>query len=214
MKHVDPEKCSLAWFKLADFVERREKERALGLYRLLTHAIDDRAFAAKLQGDILWAFKDSQAFNAYENAVTLFEKEDRLLEVLGIYEQLVSMDAKNITYLKSLCDLYRRLDRPEKIKDTLCSLIEAYLESGAVENALSRIQELDRMVGYESSRPMHQKVTCFLLKKRHPHEPTIEYHLSKSLSQGTFDLATDAFLSQIKTLDARYYDKACSMMGK
>ena len=36
MKAISCEKQSIAWFKLAECVERGEKERALNLFRLLT----------------------------------------------------------------------------------------------------------------------------------------------------------------------------------
>ena len=49
---VAPGVYSVAWFKLAEFVTRKEKERAFGVYRLLSHSIADRAFAAQLEACI------------------------------------------------------------------------------------------------------------------------------------------------------------------
>ena len=37
-------------------VARKEKERALGVYRLLSHSFDDLAFARQLEGDIFSFF--------------------------------------------------------------------------------------------------------------------------------------------------------------
>ena len=58
MKQVALGKTSLAWFKLAEFVTRGEKERALSIFRLLAHSIRHDALVVQLEGDILLAFDD------------------------------------------------------------------------------------------------------------------------------------------------------------
>ena len=67
-------KFNVAWFKLAEFVGRKEKERALGVYRLLSHSLPDDAFAAQLRGRFLMAFYDEKAVDAYVKAARLYEK--------------------------------------------------------------------------------------------------------------------------------------------
>jgi hypothetical protein len=37
MKQTQVDKHTIAWFKIAECVSRGEKERALGVYRLLSH---------------------------------------------------------------------------------------------------------------------------------------------------------------------------------
>jgi hypothetical protein len=39
----------VAWFKLADLITRKEKEKALNLYRLLSHSFEDRAYALQVE---------------------------------------------------------------------------------------------------------------------------------------------------------------------
>ncbi len=60
MKQVPSGKYTIAWFKLAECVSRGEKERALGVYRLLSHSLDDSALVCQLEGDIFLSFNDKQ----------------------------------------------------------------------------------------------------------------------------------------------------------
>ena len=64
MKHLPSDKYNVAWFKLAECVARGEKEKALGVYRLLVHSLDEPAFIRQLEGDLLLAFKD-YTFNSF-----------------------------------------------------------------------------------------------------------------------------------------------------
>src|SRR3990172_10433854 len=80
MRQVPAEKYNIAWFKLAEFVARGEKERALGIYRLLIHSFDDKAFSYQLEGDLLSAFNDESARDKYLSAAQLYHKEGRIDE--------------------------------------------------------------------------------------------------------------------------------------
>lgn len=77
MKQVESQK-SISWFKLAEYVERGEKERALGIYKLLALSIDDIAFNYQLEGDILLAFDDQQALGKYHQALEQYLKQNNL----------------------------------------------------------------------------------------------------------------------------------------
>jgi len=116
MKQVPPDKYTIAWFKLAEFVARGEKERALGIYRLLCYSFDDKAFAHQLEGDILWAFNDSQASDKYFQAAQLYKQDNRHLHAAGVYEHLVTLHGDSIEYLQSLVELYTLLNDKNKMK--------------------------------------------------------------------------------------------------
>ena len=75
MKQAVSNKYNIAWFKLADCVSRGEKERAFGVYRLLSHSLDDQALARQLEGDLLLAFQDDGAVDKYREAVNLYKQE-------------------------------------------------------------------------------------------------------------------------------------------
>lgn len=114
MKEIPSDKYSVAWFKLAEFVGRGQKERALGLYRLLIHSFDDRAFAFQLEGDLLLSFNDVEAQHRYLQAARLYQEDGDILKAAAVYEHLLFLDANNIFYKKQLVMLYETLGLHER----------------------------------------------------------------------------------------------------
>lgn len=119
MKRLPAEKYNLAWFKLAEFVSRGEKERALGLYRLLIHSFDDYALGCQLAGDLLLAFNDTEAMNKYKQAAELYKKGNRLLEAAAVYEHLAQLQSTVSEYLLQLLEIYSTLAFDRQYYDTL-----------------------------------------------------------------------------------------------
>lgn len=101
------DKYCVAWFKLAECLARKEKERALGVYRLLSHSIDDEALAVQLEGDLLLFFDDEVAIAKYKRAVELYEKQERLPLAIGVCEHIITLNPSDIWALRRLSDLYR-----------------------------------------------------------------------------------------------------------
>jgi len=88
---MPPEKSSVAWFKLAEFVARREKERAIAVYRLLVHALSDEAYSLQLGGDLMSAFDDAErARDFYREAARHYMATLRFFQAGCIYEKLIS----------------------------------------------------------------------------------------------------------------------------
>lgn len=115
MEHLSSDKYSVAWFKLAEFVSRGEKERALGLFRLLAHSFEDSALAAQLEGDLLVAFEDPTALDAYEKAACGYKETGRLLQAAAVYEHLADIAKEPVVYFKQLLELYIVLDKPRSL---------------------------------------------------------------------------------------------------
>jgi len=116
MKETSSEKYSVAWFKLAEFVGRGEKERALGLYRLLVHSFEDRAFAYQLEGDLLLSFNDQEAQDRYMQAARLYQEDGSMLKSAAIYEHLLFLEPDNSFYKQQLVALYESLGLSERAK--------------------------------------------------------------------------------------------------
>jgi hypothetical protein len=114
MKETPTTKYSVAWFKLAEFVGRGEKERALGLYRLLVHSFTDRAYAYQLEGDLLLSFKDQDAQDKYIQAARLYQEDGNMLKAAAVYEHLLFLEPDNITYKRQLVILYEAVGLPER----------------------------------------------------------------------------------------------------
>jgi hypothetical protein len=75
---VASESYTIAWFKIADFVARGEKERALTVYRLLMYSVAEPALSYQLEGDILLAFDDDAAIDRYHVAANLYKKSGKM----------------------------------------------------------------------------------------------------------------------------------------
>lgn len=116
MKHLSQDKYTIAWFKLAECVSRGEKERAFGVYRLLSHSIENHAFACQLQGDLFFSFDDIEgAISKYVDAAHLYEADERFLEATAVYENLISLAPQCERYRERLIALYDRLHIPSKV---------------------------------------------------------------------------------------------------
>ncbi len=105
MKLLSSGSHNIAWFKLADFVARGEKERALSIFKLLVHSISDKAFALQLEGDILLAFHDNMALDKYHASAAFYKKQGDYQKAIAVYEH-VSLFKNDIKILEALLDVY------------------------------------------------------------------------------------------------------------
>jgi len=102
---VPNEMYTVAWFKLADFVMRGEKERALGVHKLLMHSVSDTALSYQLEADILLAFDDHDAIDKYHVAANLYKKSGRYKQAIAVYEHVATFKQEP-TILDALLDVY------------------------------------------------------------------------------------------------------------
>jgi len=109
MKLLSSVTHNIAWFKLADFISRGEKERALSVYKLLMHSVKDQAFSYQLEGDILLAFDDDEAIDRYHSAANLYKKNGNYKKAIAIYEH-VALFKNDLKILEALLDVYDALE--------------------------------------------------------------------------------------------------------
>mgnify|MGYP005628700261 CR=1 FL=1 len=109
--------ASVAWFRLAELVDRGEKEKALNLYRLLSHSFEDRAYALQVEGDILWSFEDKEALEKYKQSAFLYRKEQKLAAAISIYEHLFTVEPDSKDVLRHLVEFYIQIDWMDKVED-------------------------------------------------------------------------------------------------
>lgn len=119
---------SVAWFKLAELISRGEKEKALSLYRLLSHSFEERAYVLQLEGDILWAFEDPAAIERYKQAAFLYQKEERSVSAAAIYEHLLLLQPRNSEHVYNAILLYAKLSWIEKLKECFSILFDLFEE--------------------------------------------------------------------------------------
>lgn len=204
------DKSNVAWFKLAEFVGRKEKERALGVYRLLSHSLPDSAFAAQLEGDLFMAFNDEKALEAYSRSAKLYEKNGRSAHAALIYEQMIMIKPENKDYFIQAIKLYELLKNQAKvarcasqlvrllIKHSSFSVMQDFIASLACslevyvsvqESAAFGLIEL-----FPQDKPLIQKILCDILdiyKKNN--------HFSQELT---------LFFAKLSLLDSQWYDYA------
>ena len=152
---------SIAWYKLADLIARREREKALSVYRLLSHSFEDKAYALQLEGDILYSLDDKNALEKYKQAAFLYRKEQRWINALSICEHLLELDPHNVELVGILLDLYVRLDWHEKCNELLDRIAEKINRQQIDEDAF--VRTLKKLFEGERGETLHE--TSGTLKK-------------------------------------------------
>jgi len=117
-------KRNVAWFTLAECVSRGEKERALGVYRLLSHSLDDSAVIAQLEGDLLWAFNDKAALDKYYVAATRYQHDGRYREALAVLEHSRTLSSTSRYCLERLIELAVLIHNEERLVDYVHEYID------------------------------------------------------------------------------------------
>lgn len=117
MKQTLGNKHTIAWFKIAECVSRGEKERALGVYRLLSHSFNDNAVARQLEADIHLSFGEhNAAIVFYRQAMDLYQKSNRSLEAAAVCEHLMVLCPNDISLRREAIRLYISLNSVSKVQ--------------------------------------------------------------------------------------------------
>jgi hypothetical protein len=146
MRQEQSGKRNVAWFTLAECVSRGEKERALGVYRLLSHSLDDSAVIAQLEGDLLWAFNDTTALEKYYVAATRYQHDGRYREALTVLEHSRTLLPTSRYCLERLIDLALIIHSEERLIEYVHEYIdrvddqESYIFAHA---ALEKAESID-----------------------------------------------------------------------
>lgn len=215
MKQAPIDKYNIAWFTLAECVARGEKVRALGVYRLLAHSLDDQAFIRQLEGDILLLFKDDHAFDKYCEAACLYKKNKRFLEAAAIYEHVLSLKPDNEEYREALIDLYQKLNIAPKIVQNITLLFNRALKNHNLDKAIELMEQLDNRLSSDETAQWHQRLACALLKDGSVSHDVIMTHIKKAIDgffQKNDTQVLHMFLSSLEALNSAYYLEACQYM--
>ncbi len=153
MKQSDSPK-SLAWFKLAEFVQRGEKERALGIYKLLALSLENLAFAYQLEGDILLAFDDQDAKGKYFQAVEIYLNQHNIMAATGILNHLVLLEPTNLTYWQKLTEIYC-----EHYSEKASQLIKNMVNCGQIRYAQ---ESLKTLIYTYQQKQLNQQLKVFI----------------------------------------------------
>lgn len=146
MKSVLAEKKTIAWFTLAECVSRGERERAFGVYRLLSHSLDDRALAFQLEGDLFCAFNMStEAVEKYDKAMRTYKQAGKLLEAAAVAEHMRLLEPENPIHVQHALELYSKLQFEDRVSELLVALVLKFVTRGLYDAACALaplVQEL------------------------------------------------------------------------
>lgn len=209
MPQLASEKFNVAWFKLAEFVQRKEKERALAIYRLLVHSVLDTALISQLEGDLLLSFKDEKAIDLYKRAAFQYEQAGRYLEAALVYEHIIKITAPSLELVEKLFQWYDLIAYHTKKARCAAHLVRMLMEAQLLEKLESFFAQL--------TLPKHLKalahesfVLTFLKSEAYQQQPLLQQHIEAALDGFLVDperKRLNAFLTNLSVLDhdAYYY---------
>jgi len=214
MKHLNAEKYNLAWFKLAECVSRKEKERALGVYRLLSHSLDNDALAVQLSGDLFLCFDDHQkAIEKYLQAAELYKKNNQFIESIAVYEHIIVLQPGTERHVFDLCQLYVDSDMSFKVVDHVDRLIK----KKSFDVASKIIKKMDVSLKPQEVAKANQDLLFALLKHEVVPKEKVMQHIEKIIdgwSEVADDYMLQDFLHQLRTLHKDFYEHAVEYLEK
>lgn len=214
MRNLPPDKYNVAWFKLAECVSRGEKERALGVYRLLAHSLNDSAFARQLQGDILVAFNDvSGALEHYKIAAKLYQQDERFLEAAAIFEHLVTLVPDKKEYLITLIELYILMGNVQKTTSHAYTLSALLIAHNQYDEAIALVESLESKIPTTELGMLGQQMIVAMVSQTNiPIErmvshikPVVDHLIASDDVQ-----ALQRFLVTLQPLNEECYLQVCS----
>jgi|GEM_PF-2631593 len=213
MKSVFTEKKNVAWFTLAECVARGERERAFGVYRLLSHSLDDRALAAQLEGDLLCAFNmPDEALERYDRAMRVYKQNGKLLEAAAVCEHMRFIAPDNLNYTQEALVFYSIAQSVERVAELLCEYVAQALQQGGHENshgaACTIAQVIENLHGYARQGFCHEQVMNMLAAMVDAPAHVRTFYAQKTANayvQHGSGEELKKFLSRLQTFDEEFY---------
>jgi tetratricopeptide (TPR) repeat protein len=213
MKTFASESYTIAWFKIADFVARGEKERALHMYRLLMHSVPEPAISYQLEGDILLAFDDMNAVERYHKAVDLYKKSGKIKQAIAVYEHALFF-LEDETILKGLLDLYVFSENIINFIQVFSKLSKIYLNNNYQQTLTNFVLEYQERLPLKFGCILYATyIRSVLLYGTNGQDisETIDHCIDLFLKSLQNDLSLEKefqkFLSDLKFLDMSEYQK-------
>ncbi len=206
MKQVVSEKYNVAWFKLADCIARGEKEKALGVYRLLSHSLDDKALACQLHADILLSFNDEQAEAIYRKAAEMYRDQEHYLQAAAVYEHLVTLQPHNIPYRVTMIELYQQLGISSKVTEYVEELIVYLLAKNDWKKAIELVNKFSMAADHAFAARLHERILFHVMNMNDVLPDTIMDHARAAIDawwQDADQPAIERLLTKMTALDKK-----------
>jgi tetratricopeptide (TPR) repeat protein len=217
MKHMQADKYTIAWFKIADYVSRGEKERALGVYRLLSHSFNDDAVARQLEGDIYFSCNEiERAIFFYRQAIELYQKSKRFIEAAAICEHLIIVLPQDILLRREVILCYNNIKLASKIHKHAQYFIESYVRENKWKDIEFFVHEYDKIFDPLIRAIVYQQIIIAIYNNNGSSDLAIlcTEKVLKDLLSEEFEYSLQEFLTIIRGLDERLYQHALHYLNK
>ncbi len=209
MKQVEADKYNIAWFKLAECISRREKERALGVYRLLSHSFDNAAIVHQLEGDIMLAFNEQErAVEKYAQAAQLYEQQEQLMQAIAVYDHIITLVDCSAS-VEKMIDLYAQLNDNQRMFTYVKRLCHHLLKKQEMVQMFSILQKFNLNLSQKAGLLVELTLASL-------HDATIDRQIKLQLIGQTIERlmhdrhALQQFLAKLKAVDEMAYKHACA----
>jgi tetratricopeptide (TPR) repeat protein len=203
MKPLSTDKYSVAWFKLAEFVTRGEKERALGLFKLLMHSVNNQALAYQLQGDLLLSFEDAEALVCYQKSAELYLAQNKYSHVAAIYEHLLAISPKSHSYLEKLVEVYNLLNNKERAYFCLKNYFSLLLSQKLFQRAAIILQQIKAYTNHQEVSQCYHELICSAFESKIEPSTTLESLVTEAIAHDS-DLNNSSQLSALLAIVKAY----------
>lgn len=163
-KSATKQRSCVAWFKLAQFIERGERERALGMFRLLTHAVAQQAFTHQLEGDLLLAFANfEQAREQYLKATRLYAQESDYNSAISVYEHML----RNELLVEAMVPVMVQTYADSCMTDRTFNLVQSLVKTDS-ELLTTVVKNIVEVNAFCQDSAMYCTVALMLVQYSHP----------------------------------------------
>ncbi len=214
MRHVPNDKYTIAWFKLAECIAKGEKEKAFGVYRLLSHSLEDQAYAYQLEGDLLDAFQDGRAPEKYAQAAHVYHHTHRYKEACALYEELIFLLPHDDKHLTRLLEIYKSSKSTHSLQSKLSKLAYNLLEKKMVLRAFAVAQELKGCADVHAVAPLYTAIVVGLLQLQSPEVETILFVALDYLLEHNDQRMQALFLTTLEQMSGEWYARALNYLKK
>lgn len=203
------EQYTVAWFTLAECVSRGERERAFGVYRLLSHSLDDRAVATQLKGDLCYAFKmPLQAIECYQSAVCLYKQSGRLLEAASVCEHIRTIDPYHIQNLNDLFDLYCLLQFDLRLQELISTITVVLAKQELYDVLCGLVPIIEKLHSFGARAHCYASIIYALYNQKKSAIHSINFfaqHAVRAYIRHGDDTLLQQFIAKIKAYDDDIY---------
>ncbi len=209
MEKEEKNKYSVAWFSLSECIARGEREKALGVFRLLSHSLTDKALAHQLKGDIYSLFHDhKQATQEYVSAAQLYQQQDKLQSACAVYEHIVYKNPESLEYSFSLLLLYYKQNIMSRTRSELARIASKLIKKESFSLVCTLIKDT-------RDKPYSNALYCDIIFTLHEQCASNDYitmcmyvMLDEFISSDD-QLRLQHFVTQLEAIDKNLYKKAC-----